>query len=185
MLQRIFSGNGMNLAEKLHMYRSQYPSESIKVQACMKLLTGCPECFMRDAIPGHFTASAWTINKACNSAILVLHRKLERWVQPGGHADGEHNLYLTARRELEEETGIAAMPCQGDDIFDIDIHTIPAARGEGPHQHYDIRFLFIAHDPSTLRISDESCDIRWISFDDLEQYTTEESILRMRRKCLN
>ena len=185
MLHEIVSGDGMNLAEKLHIYRSKYPAEGIKVHACMQLLEGGPECFMRDAFPGHFTGSAWTINKASTSTILVLHRKLGKWVQPGGHADGEQNLYLAARRELEEETGITASLCQGDDIFDIDIHFIPAAGGEAAHHHYDIRFLFLALETSPLRVSDESRDIRWIRFDDLDQYTTEESILRMKTKCLH
>jgi 8-oxo-dGTP pyrophosphatase MutT (NUDIX family) len=185
MIHRIVSGYGMNLAGKLHKYGSKHPSERVNVQACMRLLEDSPECFMRDAFPGHFTASAWTINQACDSTILVLHRKLGKWVQPGGHADGEQNLYLAARRELDEETGVAAKPCQGDDIFDVDIHCIPAAGGEGSHHHYDIRFLFFVHELSPLRVSDESRDIRWISFDDLEQYTAEQSILRMRTKCLS
>ena len=175
----------MNLEEKLHMYVARYPAECNKMQACMQLLEHSPECFRRDEFPGHFTASAWTVNRAWDSTILVFHRKLDKWVQPGGHADGEQNLFLAAKRELEEETGVAALPARSDDIFDIDIHTIPAAGGEGAHQHYDIRFLFLAHEPSTLRISDESRDVKWIHFDMLRQFTIEESILRMSRKSVD
>lgn len=115
----------------------------------------------------------------------MLHAKLGKWVQPGGHADGEKNLFLAAKRELEEETGIEALPVLGDDIFDIDIHTIPSVGGEGTHKHYDVRFLFAAHERLPLRVSDESIDVKWVDLNDLEQYTQEESILRMRRKSLH
>ena len=174
----------MNLTEKLSLYRSKYPSENSKVHACMQLLKGAQDCFLKNAFPGHFTGSAWTVNQSFTCTVLVLHRKLGKWVQPGGHADGERNLYHVARRELEEETGIMASPGQGVDIFDIDIHFIPAAGEEPPHHHYDIRFLFPVPEALHLRVSEESKDVRWISFDELEQYTIEESVLRMRMKCL-
>ena len=75
------------------------------------------------------------------------------------------------------------MPGQGDDIFDIDIHFIPAAKGEDEHYHFDVRFLFLARESSPIRFSDEFYDAGWIEFDHLEEYTVEESILRMRRRC--
>ena len=175
----------MNLKDKLHNYRSKHPSEHVTVGKCLKLLEAAPECFRRDAFPGHFTASAWTIARASRSTILVYHTKLGKWVQPGGHADGEKDLLLAAKRELEEETGIEALPFQGDSIFDIDIHTIPSIGREGAHKHYDVRFLFTVHDRRPLRVSDESIDVVWVSLNDLQHYTQEESILRMRRKSLH
>jgi 8-oxo-dGTP pyrophosphatase MutT (NUDIX family) len=175
----------MSLQDKLHIYRSKHPSELVTVGACLKLLEEAPECFRRDAFPGHFTASAWTIARASRSTLLVHHAKLGKWVQPGGHADGEQNLFLAAKRELEEETGIEALPVLGGDIFDIDIHTIPSVGEEGTHKHYDVRFLFAVHERLPLRVSDESIDVNWVELNDLEQYTQEESILRMRRKSLH
>jgi len=175
----------MNLKDQLHIYRSKHPSELVTVGACLKLLEAAPECFRRDTFPGHFTASAWTIARESRSIILVHHTKLGKWVQPGGHADGEQDLLLAAKRELEEETGIEALPVQDDDIFDIDIHTIPSIGGEGTHKHYDVRFLFAVHERQPLRASDESIDVVWVNLNELEQYTQEESILRMRRKSLH
>ena len=175
----------MSLKDKLYIYRLKHPSEFVTVGACLKLLEAAPECFTRNAFPGHFTASAWTIARTSGSTILVHHTKLGKWVQPGGHADGEQNLLLAAKRELEEETGIEALPVQDDDIFDIDIHTIPSRGGEETHKHYDVRFLFAVYERLPLRVSDESIDVIWVGLNDLEQYTQEESILRMKRKSLH
>jgi 8-oxo-dGTP pyrophosphatase MutT (NUDIX family) len=174
----------VTLGDKLLIYRSKYPSEKEKVDKCLQLLEEGPGCFWRDTDQGHFTGSAWVVNTDFTKTLLVRHRKLGKWVQPGGHADGEQSLYVVARRELKEETGLDGMPGQGDDIFDIDIHFIPAAKGEDEHYHFDVRFLFLARESSPILFSDEFHDAGWIEFDHLEEYTGEESILRMRRKCM-
>jgi 8-oxo-dGTP pyrophosphatase MutT (NUDIX family) len=178
----LMGDNVMNLEEKLKGYELQYPSERANVQACLQLLKQTPDCFKRDTFPGHFTASAWAVNESCDSVILVLHRKLGKWVQPGGHADGEQNLHAAALRELTEETGAEALPCMGEEIFDIDLHDIPSSGKEPSHRHYDIRFLFLVDSSAVLRMSDESHELRWLRFDQLERLTVEKSILRMRRK---
>jgi 8-oxo-dGTP pyrophosphatase MutT (NUDIX family) len=174
----------MTLLEKLLIYRSKNSSEKSKVDKCLQLLEAGQGCFTRDTDPGHFTGSAWIVNTGITKTLLVRHRKLGKWVQPGGHADGEQNLYVVARRELKEETGLDGMPGQRDDIFDIDIHFIPAAKGEDEHYHFDVRFLFLARESLAILVSEESHDIGWIELDHLEEYTGEESILRMRKKCL-
>jgi 8-oxo-dGTP pyrophosphatase MutT (NUDIX family) len=114
--------------------------------------------------------------------LLTHHRALNKWLQPGGHADGDPDPLNVALREAREESGLRSIVPLGNDLFDVDVHPIPA-RGDVPaHFHYDIRFLFEADETEPVAVSGESHDVRWISFDELAQYTDEESILRMVRK---
>jgi 8-oxo-dGTP pyrophosphatase MutT (NUDIX family) len=106
---------------------------------------------------------------------------LNRWLQPGGHADGEENVLNVALREAQEETGLTHFKLLQDDIFDLDIHPIPA-RGNFPdHLHYDIRFLFEADINEKIIVSDESHDVSWLA---LSQLTTLNnfSLMRMANK---
>lgn len=166
---------------RLDEYQMEYPDESILVERFRSLLK-LPDAFYRTCKPGHFTASALILNKGMTQVLLVEHRKLGFWVQPGGHADGDVYLEKVARREVEEETGLSEFQGSGS-ILDLDIHPIPARKEEGAHDHYDVRYLFFANPEQTLVISEESTDLRWIDITDLENFTNEESMLRMLQKA--
>src|SRR5579871_4499535 len=100
-----------------------------------------PDCFERSLKVGHITASAWLLNKDNSKALLMHHKKLGIWVQPGGHCDGNPDVLSVALKEAQEESGIQAIEPLSLSIFDIDIHAIPAIKTEPAHYHYDIRFL--------------------------------------------
>ena len=112
--------------------------------------------------------------------LLVRHRKLDRWLQPGGHSDGEPDAARTALREAREETGIRHFDfLQGRGMaLDLDVHVIPARAGEVEHEHHDVRFLLRAGATQTA-VSEESDDIQWFSDDEVRSATGEESVLRM------
>ena len=141
-----------------------------------------PDCFERTCFEdGHVTGSAWIVCPQRQRVLLTHHRKLEKWLQLGGHSDGVSNTLRVAQREAEEESGLTVRPVN-ESVFDIDIHTIPV-RGDDPeHKHYDVRFLFEADDHAPLTMSDESNDLRWVSIEALPNLTAEESVLRMARK---
>ncbi len=170
----------LHLLAQLSQYGSSHPEELLFV-AQFKSLLKDPRCFHRDHLPGHLTGSAWITNPWHSKIVLVHHAKLNKWLQPGGHADGEEDMRSVAIRELEEETGLQLNPVQ-DSLFDIDIHLIPARADFPAHYHYDIRFLFIAQESEHLRINQESKDIQWISLLDIPSFSGEKSILRMRDK---
>lgn len=140
------------------------------------------DCFERTCFDdGHVTGSAWVVCPRRRRVLLTHHRKLGKWLQLGGHSDGDAHTLRVAQREAEEESGLTVKPINKS-VFDIDIHIIPA-RGDDPeHKHYDVRFLFEADDRAPLTISGESNDLRWVFLDELQNLTTEESVLRMVRK---
>ena len=116
---------------------------------------------------------------------MTHHRKLRMWLQLGGHADGEKNLFKVALKEAKEESGIQSLISLDKEIFDIDIHKIPPSKDGISHTHYDVRFLLQA-DPisSKITVSDESFDVAWIPTQKVLTLNSEPSIERMLQKTL-
>ena len=149
----------------------------------LDLITTVPHCADRETLPAHLTASAWVVNPTLDACLLIFHKKLGIWIQAGGHADGDFNLGEVAKREVREETGIVASKVLDTSIFDLDIHDIPETKSSPPHQHFDVRYLFKAEDGGRLTHNEEVHAALWVPFDEVENYTQEHSILRMRKKC--
>lgn len=180
------------LQRMLEQYLQRYPDERPMAARIVALVEEHSDCFDRTCRPGHVTGSAWVLTPDRRHCLLVHHRKLDRWLQPGGHADGDPDIQRVARREVEEEAGLShlqlAPETEGLPI-DVDVHQIPArynATGElieDAHQHHDVRFLFIATAAEPLSVSDESHEVRWFARDEVLQATNEQSVLRMLRKA--
>jgi 8-oxo-dGTP pyrophosphatase MutT (NUDIX family) len=171
----------MKLQELLKQYSQRWPQESDVVDRFLTLLQTESNAFMRSAVKGHITGSAWLVDTTGEHVLLTHHRKLGIWVQLGGHADGEQDVLSVAMKEVEEESGISTMSAFSHEIFDLDIHTIPA-RPEAPeHAHYDVRFAITTPVTSYI-VSDESHDLAWVRISEIDSYTTEESMLRMAEK---
>ena len=170
-----------SLIQEIKSYQTRF-SEEAKFTAPFLDLLNQERCFHRDHLPGHITGSAWIVNKDRTKVLLVHHAKLNRWLQPGGHADGEEDVLNVALRESDEETGVKNFNVLQKTIFDLDIHTIPARKDFPQHEHYDIRFLIEANDHDEVVVSEESHDVKWIPLKDLATYNDEASILRLREK---
>jgi 8-oxo-dGTP pyrophosphatase MutT (NUDIX family) len=171
----------LELVASLKTYETTSEKELKFVQRFLSLLEH-PRCFYKDHLPGHITGSAFIIDLEGKLTLLTLHAKLKKWLQPGGHADGEENVLNVALRETEEETGIKN-PQVLPGIFDIDIHPIPAFNGFPQHDHYDIRFLFKVSREDSIKISDESIDLAWKPLSDIPQLTNNSSsMVRMAEK---
>ncbi|MCH2164994.1 MAG: NUDIX hydrolase [Marinovum sp.] len=139
-----------------------------------------PRAFSRDAsIGGHITASAFVLSTDKSAVLLTHHKKLGLWLQLGGHCDGIADTGFVALKEAYEESGLIRIARVRDEILDVDIHDIPARKDEPAHLHYDVRFLFQA-EAGEITVSDESHALAWVPLSNLESYTTEASILRMR-----
>lgn len=170
------------LLQQLKHYSSIYREENVFKNQFIELLQH-PDAFQRTHLPGHITGSAWIVDVSKSKALLIHHAKLNRWLQPGGHADGDENVLRVALREAEEETGVKEYKILLEGIFDLDIHLIPDRKDFPAHLHYDLRYLVQADTLDELILSDESFNVAWISFDELPAFTeNNSSINRMVEK---
>jgi len=142
------------------------------------------DCCERHLALGHLTGSAWLVSKDGQRALLMHHRKLNRWLQPGGHADGNSDLAKVALREAEEETGLAGLSVEPV-VFDLDRHRIPARGAEPEHWHYDVRFVVLANGSESFIQNGESLALAWFDIKKLaDDGELDESIRRMAKKWL-
>lgn len=167
--------------------RPAYPGplehEKSTLEQFEEFLDSTPDCFQRSHPPGHLTGSALVWCPVSQRVLLTHHRKLGRWLQLGGHADGCPHLDQVALQEAREESGLQdfsffpyerALEVPGPLPFDLDIHEIP----QGPHLHYDVRYMLVTDSSRPLCISSESNDLRWVDLAEARSLCPEISMLR-------
>src|SRR4051812_42515904 len=115
-----------SLLAALGKYKTVYEEERAFIPRFIELLQNT-DAYQRTHLPGHITGSAWIVNSDSTKVLLVEHAKLHKWLQPGGHADGDENVLRVALKEVDEETGLTNLSYDGQ-LFDIDIHSIPARK---------------------------------------------------------
>ncbi len=165
-------------------YRNAHPEEALTIGRFTSFIKQNKDCFKRELETGHLTGSAWLVNLDQTKVLLTHHRKLNRWLQLGGHADGESDILSVAMREAYEESGLNQIIPVKKEIFDLDIHRIPERGKECAHDHYDIRFALQAVGSEDFQVSEESHDLSWIDIVSFHQMTSETSMLRMQNKWL-
>jgi 8-oxo-dGTP pyrophosphatase MutT (NUDIX family) len=148
------------------------------------LLDDPADPFVRDRLAGHFTASAWLVDRSGARLLMTHHRKLGLWLQLGGHADGDRDLARVALREAEEESGLAGLSVDPA-IFDVDRHFIPEHKGVPGHWHYDVRYVVRTGDSEAFTVSDESHALAWRPIAEVARDAAyDASLRRMARKWL-
>ena len=140
------------------------------------------DCFERSLEIGHVTGSAWIVDPSRTRCLLTHHRKLGRWLQLGGHADGDADICAVAMREAREESGLTTLRTLSPAIFDCDVHAIPERKTEAGHYHYDVRFLVEADPCEPLVVSDESHELAWVALENIRALSGDWSVERMARK---
>jgi 8-oxo-dGTP pyrophosphatase MutT (NUDIX family) len=178
------------LVAELLRYRNDASAAQLsQVDRVVEFIHSCDAPWRRSTLQGHLTASAWIVDASREHALLIHHKKLEKWLQPGGHIDDEDATFLDAAvREAREETGIAMFDVERSatsSIYDVDVHPIPAREKmpvEPAHFHYDIRFRLIASSAATTLNVDESNDLRWFPMSQIASDNLfDESVRRMAR----
>lgn len=141
--------------------------------------------FCRELETGHVTASAFVVDLDHGSLLLMHHRKLDRWLQLGGHCDGVKDPLFVAQQEAYEESGLDRIVPISRDVFGVDIQTIPETAKVAAHLHYDVQYLFAANQASEFRANAaEAVNMQWVAFDEVRSYTDCSSILRACEKTL-
>ena len=175
------------LLETLARYAERFPDEAVVAERFWAFVAAYSDCFERSCMPGHVTGSAWVVSHDQARFLLTHHRKLGRWLQLGGHSEGDPDPAQVALREAREESGIAGLelvPIDGRvQPLDLDAHEIPARGNEPAHIHYDVRFLVVAPPDAVIVVSEESLALRWFAADRTLDVAHDESVARLRAKA--
>ena len=169
------------LLAALQSYQPFDRQEAADQQRTIEFLNQETDCFSRDNQNGHITASSWIVHQQSSMILLTHHRKLNRWFQLGGHMEAGEDPLTSALREASEESGIHELEAINDQLFDIDVHLIPARGNQDAHFHYDLRYLLSAKHTET-KLSDESHQLKWFAIEQLSFLDQDHSLQRMAKK---
>ncbi|MFN4161796.1 MAG: NUDIX hydrolase [Stenotrophomonas sp.] len=177
------------LRDQLVAYARRQPEHAALADEFSTLLDDAENPFLRERLAGHFTGSAWLVSTDGARVLLTHHRKLDRWLQLGGHADGDRNLARVARKEAEEESGLGGLVLEDGELFDIDKHWIPERKDVPGHWHYDARYVVRALGSEQFAISEESLALAWRDIRDVANAAIEtpdgdDSLPRMAKRWL-
>ncbi len=170
-----------DLTPSLARYAAADFREAESLARILRFLAAPADPFSRDNPEGHITGSAVVARPDGSAFLLILHRKLGRWLQPGGHTEeSDESVLATALREAREETGLTRFDVPAEDaILDVDVHPIPARGRDPAHFHFDIRYLLVtaeAHDRSAAE--DPARPMRWATFEDALASGVDDSLAR-------
>ncbi len=171
------------LLEELSIYEPADDREEASLKEIRVLLRHAAEAFSRENTD-HITGSAIVARPDGSAFLLVHHRRLDRWLQPGGHVEAEDDsVFAAARREAQEETGIAALEAPlGDRVLDVDVHPIPARHGRPAHVHYDIRYLLTTSQDPVAPQEKEVRSAAWFTLEEALAAGVDDSLARALRK---
>jgi len=172
------------LLQLLNHHDTRFLEEAGFVQRARAFVEANTDVFDREHLPMHVTGSAWVVSPDFSQALIMHHVKQDQWFQPGGHADGDADILRVALRETAEETGIDPEHAHllSGEVFDVDIHAIPASVHDPWHEHIDIRFLVQIDNRLPVPGNDESHEVIWVALRDVSAYNNNRSTWRMVEK---
>ena len=172
------------LLDMLKRHQSRFMDEAAYISRARDYVQANEDVFYRELWPAHVTGSAWVVSPDRRRVLMLHHRKHDQWFQPGGHADGDHDILRVALRETAEESGLDPRHVKlvSDEVFDVDIHSVPAMKDVPAHEHIDIRFIVEIDDALPAPGNHESNDILWLSLMEVSRFNNNRSTYRMVEK---
>jgi 8-oxo-dGTP pyrophosphatase MutT (NUDIX family) len=172
----------VTLASGLERHRPADEKEAADLRLILDFVARHPDPFDRSIPEGHLTGAAFVVSGAGDRVLLLHHRKLQRWLQPGGHADpGESTGEAVALREALEETGLEGLRLHphAPRPLDVDVHDIPARGDEPAHLHLDLRYLVVSPEAAAPRRAEaESSAVRWFAWSELAELDLDAGLRR-------
>jgi 8-oxo-dGTP pyrophosphatase MutT (NUDIX family) len=158
------------ILDLLQNYQTLFAEEIEFQKQMIHFLEQNDDFALRSNLIGQITGSAWIVNKEHTKALLIHHKKLNKWLQIGGHIDDtDKTIEETILREIKEESGLTNLKLLSSSIYDIDIHTIPQKKEIAEHLHFDIRLIIEADENEALIPQDEEIlDIKWCSVNEVQ-----------------
>jgi len=172
------------LLAELEAHRPADEAEQTSLRRIRALLSTAPDPFTR-ARTGHVTGSAVVARPSGGAFLLVHHRRLDRWLQPGGHVEeSDRSVFETARREAREETGVGSLEAPlGPRVLDVDVHPIPARADRPAHVHFDLRYLLTTAETILMLQAEEVRGATWFSFEEALAAGVDASLERALSKA--
>jgi len=172
------------LLSLLQRHGTRFMDEAAYIRRAITFVEEHEDIFYRELWPAHVTGSAWVVSPDRRRVLMMHHRKHGQWFQPGGHADGDADILRVALRETAEETGMepGQVRLLSTEVFDVDIHSIPAIGDEPQHEHIDVRFLVEIDDSLEVPGNDESHEVIWVDLYNVTHYNRNRSTYRMLEK---
>jgi 8-oxo-dGTP pyrophosphatase MutT (NUDIX family) len=172
------------LLQLLDRHVTRFIDEAGYVRRARDFVESNTDVFNREHRPMHVTGSAWVVSPDFSQVLILHHVKQDQWFQPGGHADGDADIIRVALRETSEETGLepAHVNLLSGEVFDVDIHAIPASAEDTWHEHIDIRFLVQIDNRLPVPGNDESHEVLWVNLREASAFNNNRSTWRMVEK---
>lgn len=178
-------GQRQRLLQDFADFARRHAEQADVAEAFAALLREPGDAFVRTRCDAHFTGSAFVVSRDGRRTLLLHHRKLDRWLQPGGHADGDADLAAVALREAEEETGLRDLRVEATP-FDLDRHRIPERGDEPAHWHYDVRYVVRCGEAEDFVVNAESLALAWRDIGDVAaDVAVDASVRRMAQRWLS
>ena len=178
----------MNLREQIENYIPFNEQEMTDKKYILEFMDAFDDVLTRENIFGHFTASAFVINKSRDKMVVVYHIINDGWIYPGGHVDGENNLLSVALREVEEETGLK-VKILDDRIYAIQVNPVQSHIKNGKfvsaHTHFDVIYIMEADDAVPLKYREDECKgVKWISLEEANKGGIVPFIIPIHKKLI-
>lgn len=177
----------MTVQESLRRHKPSDRHETADLARILAFAQGREDPFDRRHAGGHLVGSALVVAADGERVLLLHHKKLDRWLQCGGHGEaGETSGEAVALREAIEETGIRDLRLheRAPRPLDVDVHRIPARGDEPAHDHLDLRYLVVApREAIAARCVEETNDVRWFAWPDALALDIDHGLRRLMTKA--